>query len=332
MRKYLSSAFSLQSLVDQESIVQTIIDQFMTRVSEFAKTKQVWDAVQWFNMLTFDIIGDLAFGDTFHGIESGILHPWISRITGAMTQGALADCLRRFPILAIVVTKLFSGPISKAIADTKINEQMSIDLVARRATKQTSRKDFMTRILESKEKDGISEVQIAAHASDFVLAGSETTATALASIVYYCDRTPAVRRLLCTEIRSRFSKSQDITFASTQKLPYLTAVVSEAMRLYPPLPFALPRDIPQGGGTVDGYWLPEGVSPTKPYLAELTSMLEQTVVSTNPLAACLDPANFQEPLAFKPERWLANDRNEVSDVLDASQPFSLGPRGCLGQR
>lgn len=48
----------------------------------------------------------------------------------------------------------------------------------------------------------------------------------------------------------------------------------------------------------------------------------------NPVAASLDPANFAEPESFKPERWL----NQSDDVLDAAQPFSLGPRGCLGRK
>ena len=55
----------------------------------------------------------------------------------------------------------------------------------------------------------------------------------------------------------------------------------------------------------------------------------QTIVSANPVAAGLDPANFEDPFAFKPERWL---HKTGKDNLEASQPFSLGARGCLGRR
>jgi cytochrome P450 len=52
-------------------------------------------------------------------------------------------------------------------------------------------------------------------------------------------------------------------------------------------------------------------------------------VSTNPFAASMSTANFKDPFTFRPERWL--DENS-SDDLDASQPFSYGPRVCMGRR
>ena len=50
-------------------------------------------------------------------------------MTGAMMQGALADCFKRFPTVATLVMKFFGGRIKQIIADTKINEKYSIDLV-----------------------------------------------------------------------------------------------------------------------------------------------------------------------------------------------------------
>ncbi|KAL4756120.1 cytochrome P450 [Aspergillus foveolatus] len=89
------------------------------------------------------------------------------------------------------------------------------------------------------------------------------------------------------EIRSAFHFYDEINVLSTSPLKYLQAVILEGLRIYPPLPFALPRVVPQGGDTVDGHFLPAG-----------------TIVSTNPLAASLDAANFEAPYDFKPERWL----------------------------
>lgn len=64
---------------------------------------------------------------------------------------------------------------------------------------------------------------------------------------------------LHNEVRSAFTRYEDIDAASTAPLKYLKAVAQEAMRMYPPLPFALPRVVPEGGATVDGHFLPGGV-------------------------------------------------------------------------
>jgi cytochrome P450 len=56
---------------------------------------------------------------------------------------------------------------------------------------------------------------------------------------------------------------------------------------------------------------------------------DQTEVYTSAWTVTHDQKNFPEPNTFKPERWLDADG---ADVKDASQPFSLGPRGCLGRK
>jgi cytochrome P450 len=118
----------------------------------------------------------------------------------------------------------------------------------------------MTRVLEQRDPKQVSDLQIAAHASDFVLAGSETAAAALSAMTYYLLRTPEVMRKLQMEIRTSFKSYDAITSKSTLDLPYLGAVIAEGLRIYPPLPFGLPRVVPDGGDTVGGHFVPAGVS------------------------------------------------------------------------
>ncbi|KAI6084939.1 benzoate 4-monooxygenase cytochrome P450 [Hypoxylon rubiginosum] len=310
MRKYLSNAFSERSLADQESLIAEIIDRFIVQIGG-ERGRQGVNMVQWFNMLTFDVIGSLAFGETFKGVETGRTHEWISLVTGALKQGALADTMKRFPLLAEVIKRLMPGKIEKLVQETKVHESYSLNLIKKRLANKTPRKDFVTSILENKDSDNISDIQLAAHASDFITAGSETAATALACITYYLLRRVGVGSRLRQEVRQSFQSYESINNASTIPLPYLNAVILEGMRIYPPLPFALPRVVPEAGDIVDGHFIPGG-----------------TVVSTNPVAASLSETNFQDPELFRPERWLEGNKY---DNLDASQPFSLGARGCLGQ-
>ncbi|KEQ98174.1 hypothetical protein AUEXF2481DRAFT_2148 [Aureobasidium subglaciale EXF-2481] len=311
MRKHLSHAFSDRSLTAQEDLISEMIDLFISQMEKLGGDPEGLNIVKWFNLLTFDIIGSLAFGQPFGGLESAKFHPWIDLVTNALQQGALADFMLRFPFMALVMKKLLPGTIKKLVQDTRTHEAYTMNLVQKRLSRQTERPDFLTRMLERGEEGELSDIQIAAHSSDFVTAGSETTATTLACVSYYLMRNPPVLEKLQREIRSAFNSYDEIDAKRTAQLPYLNAVCLEGMRLYAPLPLGLPRVVPEGGDTVDGYFLPAGV-----------------IVSTNPIAAGQSSANFKEPLEFKPERWLVPDNK---DILDASQPFSLGARGCLGR-
>lgn len=83
-------------------------------------------------------------------------------------------------------------------------------------------------------------------------------------MVFYLLRNPSLMRTLQEEVRSAFESYGDIDAGSTASLKYLKAVAQEAMRIYPPLPFALPRVVPKGGATVDGNFLPGGVRTGHP--------------------------------------------------------------------
>ncbi|KAB8238163.1 cytochrome P450 [Aspergillus alliaceus] len=97
-------------------------------------------------------------------------------------------------------------------------------------------------------------------------------------------------------------------------LAYLNAVLEESLRMYPPVAAGDPRLVPQGGSTVGGHVLPE-----------------YTTVYAHRYSAHHAAENFALPEQFIPERWMGNDCRFDSDKRDAVQPFSLGPRNCLGK-
>jgi cytochrome P450 len=146
-----------------------------------------------------------------------------------------------------------------------------------------------------------------------MIAGTETTATALAGVTYYLLQSPSCLARLTSEIRSEFSSMDDITFEQLARLPYLHAVLQEGLRLYPPVPVTLPRITPQGGIAIAGEWVPGGVT-----------------VGVHQVATYRSEANFTSPDEFHPERWLG-DKAFANDALDSVEPFSVGPRNCLGK-
>jgi len=73
-------------------------------------------------------------------------------------------------------------------------------------------------------------------------------------------KNPATLQKLRAEIRGRFRSLDDINPGNTADLVYLNAVLNEAMRIMAPVPWPPGRLVPEGGDTVDGHFLPGGVS------------------------------------------------------------------------
>lgn len=104
--------------------------------------------------------------------------------------------------------------------------------------------------------------------------------------------------------------------------------------MYPPGSQGFARISP--GAEVDGYWVPQGVRRIglANFLIVQMLTITKTEVYTSPFSVVRDEANFHNANAFVPERWLESAANTAyaNDTKEASQPFSLGPRGCLGRK
>lgn len=70
-RRALAHAFSKKALMEQEDILLSYVKKFVTRLEEFAQQKKPVNMVSWYNYCTFDIIGDLSFGEPFGCLEEG---------------------------------------------------------------------------------------------------------------------------------------------------------------------------------------------------------------------------------------------------------------------
>lgn len=92
------------------------------------------------------------------------------------------------------------------------------------------------------------------------LAGSDTTAAAITSILYHLMRYPAAYRKLMEEIdqaaESGLLSSPSIKYSQAVKLPYLNACIKEGMRLHPSVGLTIPRHVPRDGCEISGEWFP----------------------------------------------------------------------------
>lgn len=102
--------------------------------------------------------------------------------------------------------------------------------------------------------------ELYANSTLIVLAGSESTASGLAGITFQLLKHPEALKKAVGEIRSTFTAEDQIEPETVKRLPYLAAIVSEGLRMYPPFPEGLPRTTPRQGALIAGQWVPGGVS------------------------------------------------------------------------
>lgn len=121
-------------------------------------------------------------------------------------------------------------------------------------------KDFLYYLVKQQESGALRLNEIIVNGALFIIAGTETTAGFLAGLFNQLLRPQNAHILsrLIAEIRDAFKSEADIRFEDLVKLPYLTAVVEEGLRIYPPAPIGFVRTVPRGGDTVCGHYLPGG--------------------------------------------------------------------------
>ena len=195
---------------------------------------------------------------------------------------------------------------------------------------KTEHKDFIWYILKQREKYDLKQDEIIVNSALFIVAGSETTANALSGILARLIYNKDKYEKLCKEIRAEFKKEEDIKHEGLSEMIYLNAVIEEGLRIHPPVPTGLLRTVPKGGDTVDGYWVPGGVSLQLYPFHSSIYLHDQTAVSVGSWAASHNEKNFRDADKFIPERWI--DPSYNTDLKKAARPFSLGPRGCIGKQ
>ncbi|KAL8893363.1 MAG: hypothetical protein Q9192_005343 [Flavoplaca navasiana] len=254
MKTNLTAAFSTKALKEQEDIVAKVVQRFMFRIQEQGAAGM--DMTKWYEMVAFDILGEMAFGDSFGCMESGKPHFWAELILGHLFFITLADNIRRLPFGPAIgrLTAPLTGSIRKKHTGYTRKQ------VAHRLESESSRKDFLTNLVGKVKSGEIPLEEMTAHVSTLVIAGGETVSTFLAATTYYLLKDPHKSSYLRLrdEIRDCYGAESEIDAQTAQQLPYLQAVIQEGLRIYPPGSQGFPR-LSQGQ-TIDGRFVPKGVS------------------------------------------------------------------------
>ncbi|XVE62353.1 hypothetical protein DITRI_Ditri06bG0111400 [Diplodiscus trichospermus] len=169
------------------------------------------------------------------------------------------------------------------------------------------------------EKRKLDEGEIVTLASEFLNAGTDTTSTALQWVMANLVKYPYIQDKLLLEIKGVVGDGEEeIKEDDLQKMPYLKAVVLEGLRRHPPAHFVVPHRVTEDT-VLGGFLVPKNAA-------------------INFMVADMgwDPKVWEDPMAFKPERFLRSDESneEIFDITGSREikmmPFGVGRRICPG--
>lgn len=224
--------------------------------------------------------------------------------------------------------KLFggkTGPVAQFARD-RLNERLNQDEKIPKSSNEP--KDFLTRFLEAKttHSDIVDDRQVFSYTVTNMFAGSDTTAISLRAVLYYTLKNPLVLASLNEELSNVSATghlSFPVTWKQSQSLPYLDAVIKEALRLHPAVGLPLERLVPAAGLQLpNGPFLPSG-----------------TIVGASPWIIHRDQTIFgADANEFNPDRWLQKEGETESEfkrrekgMVRATFTFGAGSRTCIGK-
>ncbi|KAB2013431.1 hypothetical protein ES319_D09G156000v1 [Gossypium barbadense] len=177
-------------------------------------------------------------------------------------------------------------------------------------------KDLLDALLEhtgegKQGPDSISNQIVIIIILEMFFAGSETTSSTIEWVMAELLRKPESMKKVKEEINRVTGPQRKVEESDIDNLPYLQAVIKETLRLHPVVPLLLPRNSMQDTDYM-GYFIPK-----------------EAQIFVNVWAIGRDPETWEDPLAFKPERFLGSKIDYKGQNFELL-PFGSGRRICLG--
>lgn len=297
-----------------------------------------FNVMPWFSYLAFDIIGDLAFGSPFGMVGKGRDETEVQLTPGGPISYAPAvDVLNRRgevsstlgllpalrPYAAYLPDPFFTRGISavknlNGIAVAAVRSR--IDAAEKGIEGNEDRNDILARLLQSKDAKGekMGRQEVTAEALTELIAGSDTVSNTSCAIFYWIlhgERAApgTIIPRLQAELDAAIPSGTEVaSYTMVRNLPFLKRCIDEGMRLHSTSAIGLPRIVTSEAGVdFDDAHFPSGT---------VLSVPSYTIHH-------LEEIWGKDVEEFKPDRWLSlNNRQKT-----AFNPFSFGPRACVGQ-
>ncbi|GFT45365.1 cytochrome P450 3A41 [Nephila pilipes] len=313
VRTLLTPTFSSGKIKLMTKFVDKKVDVTLNEVSKKAENNEIFDMYQLVQGLTLDVISDCALAmktncqenpqDIFLVAVRDFFH---------YAHNRAVDYAIMFPFVGTLMSFAFnfmtSGQMTNHIVDS-----LKSAIEVRKKNPEIKSMDLLQVMLDHRECDpnvssGLTDEEIIANAYAFLLAGYETTATALAFTFYLLIKHPDIQERLYTEIKD----VEDCNYNVIHSIQYLDQVFSESLRYYPPITGFISRSCAEDH-QVGSYTIPKGAS----VLAPVWDIHH-------------DPNYWPDPWKFDPDRFSSENKTSLNSM--AYMPFGIGRRNCIGAR
>ncbi|KAF2809394.1 cytochrome P450 oxidoreductase [Mytilinidion resinicola] len=288
----------------------TLLRLFVQRLNEVAATGRPINVQHWLQCYAFDGIGYITLSKRFGFLDRcedarGMFTSLHSYLKYASRIGVVSEV---HPIASKLLAKLGSGGMSHMMSFVGAQLQDRQQRLAEKEGGGTD-DDFVSRILAQHKADPekFTFTDVFSTCITNIGAGSDKTSISLSAVMYHLIRNPNMLAELRSELDEKLQPGktiEDFSFQDAQRLPYLQACIKEALSVHPATGLPLGGVVLSGGAEILGVFFPAG-----------------TVIGINTWDAAL----------YRPERWLINDKQQLSRIDGYYLPFGHGSRTCIGK-
>ncbi|KAI2466334.1 cytochrome P450 [Annulohypoxylon bovei var. microspora] len=305
-RRQYQTDYSMSSLVEYEPFVDECAALFDQRLQELSQSGLPVNMGHWMQCYAFDVISCITYSRRLGFLDQGQdVEGIIAAIENGLEYATLAGVYPALhPYLFELSDSLLGGGKSQGIGYVfnYTIQCMAEHQASAKAMDDDEKpvpgksRDFLSKFVRRhmKDPDTFTSDHVTQGCSTNMVAGSDTTAISLSAILYYLLKNPQCFAKLREEVaeaqRTKGVHERDISFKQSQEMPYLQAVIKEALRLHPATGLPIERIVPAGGATIAGRFFPEG-----------------SIVGVNTWVEHRNPRIFGEDAnEFKPERHISH--------------------------